>query len=219
MNDMIDSGKLKELIPSCETLVSRLVSRRSLDRGFRHVIFIGPRVGTGTSTTEAVVAAALADRGRAEILVVDADTASPSQHELWNISAGPGLLDLTKEKHLPEGAVHSTTVRGVSVIPAGSGEPFLNWISSAHDIFKVVDSVSERFDFVLWDLPTTGDSQAAWFMGGFVDGIIFVVQAGKTPWEVAVHMKDSLAGHSDKFLGVVLNRKQFVIPEKIYKYL
>ncbi len=216
----IDVTDLKTgLLPACDQIVSRLLNRKSTDPDFVHLLFTAPRVDTGNSTAAAAVAAALAKRGGINVLLVDTNLENPSQAGLWGVRNSPGLRDLVDEKCKPAEAIHSTTVNGVSLLPAGEGDPFFNWISSSARIFKAVDSTKSDFSLILWDLPPTGISQAAWFLGGYSDGIIFVLHSGRTSWEVAAHMKESLANHAEKFLGVILNRKKFVIPDSIYRHL
>lgn len=218
--DRIDIKTLTEgLLQSCDKIVSRLLSRKADDSGFKHILFTAPRAETGNSTAAAAVAAALAESGGARVLLVDANLENPSQADIWRVGNASGLRDLVEKTCEPAEAIHSTAVEGVSVMPAGRGEPFFNWISSASDIFNAVDTAGRDFNLVLWDLPPAGISQAAWFLGGYSSGIIFVLHSGKTSWEVAAHMKESVENHAGKFLGVILNRKKFVIPERIYRHL
>jgi len=52
-----------------------------------------------------------------------------------------------------------------------------------------------------------------------MDGVILVVEAEKTRWEVASRAKEDLLQANSKILGVILNRRQFHIPEWLYKTL
>ena len=52
-----------------------------------------------------------------------------------------------------------------------------------------------------------------------VDGVILVVEAEKTRWQVALNVKEKILQHGGNLLGVVFNKRQFYIPNFIYKYL
>jgi Mrp family chromosome partitioning ATPase len=52
-----------------------------------------------------------------------------------------------------------------------------------------------------------------------VDGVIMVVESGKTREQVAVRAKKELEEAGGKVLGVVLNKRKFHIPEWIYRRL
>ena len=52
-----------------------------------------------------------------------------------------------------------------------------------------------------------------------MDGVVIVIEAGKTREQVAVRAKKELEEAGGKVLGVVLNKRKFYIPEWIYKRL
>ena len=52
-----------------------------------------------------------------------------------------------------------------------------------------------------------------------VDGVVLVIEAGKTREQVAVRAKKELEEAGGKVLGVVLNKRKYHIPEWIYKRL
>jgi Mrp family chromosome partitioning ATPase len=46
-----------------------------------------------------------------------------------------------------------------------------------------------------------------------------ILNADVTRWEVAKSVKNDLEGANVRILGAILNRKQFIIPQAIYKFL
>jgi Mrp family chromosome partitioning ATPase len=77
----------------------------------------------------------------------------------------------------------------------------------------------EQFDFTLLDAPPlTLDPESA-SLARWTDGVILVIHAGKTRWEVIEQAKSKLQLAGAKLLGVVLNRRKFPIPHWLYKYL
>jgi Mrp family chromosome partitioning ATPase len=52
-----------------------------------------------------------------------------------------------------------------------------------------------------------------------MDGVVMVVQAEKTRWEVAQSARQRMEHDKVKILGVVLNKRQMHIPEWAYKML
>jgi Mrp family chromosome partitioning ATPase len=49
-----------------------------------------------------------------------------------------------------------------------------------------------------------------------MDGVVLVVHAEKTRWEVAQRVKEHLEMANTNILGVLLNKKKYVIPKFIY---
>jgi Mrp family chromosome partitioning ATPase len=52
-----------------------------------------------------------------------------------------------------------------------------------------------------------------------VDGIILVLDAEKTKWRVARHVRERIEIAGGNILGVVFNKRRYHIPQFIYKYL
>jgi Mrp family chromosome partitioning ATPase len=50
-----------------------------------------------------------------------------------------------------------------------------------------------------------------------VDGVIFVVEAEKTRWPVALAAKEKIVSHGGNILGMVFNKRRFYIPEFVYR--
>ena len=80
----------------------------------------------------------------------------------------------------------------------------------------VFEELKNIFDLILIDFPITSHGKDV-MLSSRIDGVILVVEAEKTRWQVAEKMKEQVVGHGDKVLGVVLNKRRFPIPETIYK--
>ena len=52
-----------------------------------------------------------------------------------------------------------------------------------------------------------------------VDGVILVVESGRTRRPTAIKAKKELEQAGAKIIGVILNRRKYYIPEWIYKRL
>ena len=85
-----------------------------------------------------------------------------------------------------------------------------------HPSFAVM---REQFDFTLLDAPPITLSPESASLARWTDGVLLVVQAGKTRWEVVQQAKARLEQGGAKVLGVVLNRRKFVIPDFLYGWV
>jgi succinoglycan biosynthesis transport protein ExoP len=72
---------------------------------------------------------------------------------------------------------------------------------------------------VVFDMPPVWDGQFSARLAGQVDGVILVVEAEKVRWEVARQAKEFLMQGHARLLGVVLNKRQFHIPDWMYRRL
>ena len=91
-------------------------------------------------------------------------------------------------------------------------------ILSPFDLLKFatfLEEVRTRYDFVLFDsAPILGYSDSLTISTN-VDGVILVAEANHTRYETIISIENYLQG-SAKYLGIVLNKRRFVIPKVLY---
>ena len=83
----------------------------------------------------------------------------------------------------------------------------------------IMQKLRERFDLTIFDSSSILDNPESLLLASRMDGVVLVVQAGKTRWEVAKSARRDLETASVNVLGAILNKQQFVIPQAIYKRL
>jgi len=76
----------------------------------------------------------------------------------------------------------------------------------------------ERFELVVIDLPQAVFSNGP-SIASLVDGVVIVVEAEKTRWQVALSMKETIIKSGGTVLGVVFNKRRLYIPQFIYNRL
>jgi len=81
------------------------------------------------------------------------------------------------------------------------------------------DKLKQHFDFILIDSPPVTHSAVGLALVHKVDGVLLVVEAEKTRWSVARHVKNRLIIAQGNLLGVILNKRRYYIPSFIYKWL
>ena len=177
--------------------------------------------GEGSSTVACHLALAFANDPRMRVVLVDSDLHHPSLHAMLRVSQENGLYEI-----LAEGAattkerIKKTMLHNLYVIT--SGDPLsLPSISFDPRIFtEVLENLKTEFSIVLIDTPPTlADDCTALAMAAQCDGVILVVQAEQTRWKVAQEAQAQLRRAGAKFLGVVLNKRIYPIPEFLYKRL
>jgi len=52
-----------------------------------------------------------------------------------------------------------------------------------------------------------------------VDGVVVVVEAEKTRWQVVENLKQKIENRGGNILGIVFNKRRFYIPDSIYRKL
>jgi Mrp family chromosome partitioning ATPase len=87
------------------------------------------------------------------------------------------------------------------------------------ELQNVIDQLKRKFDYVLIDAAPVGTYADCAVLCDKVDAVILVVKHGGTRREVARRTKDIVTRAGGRVLGVVLNRRNYPIPDFIYKRL
>lgn len=83
----------------------------------------------------------------------------------------------------------------------------------------LLNSWTGKYKAVVFDMPPVWDGEFSSRLAGQVDGVILVVEAEKVRWQVARQAKEFLLQGHARLFGVVLNKRQFHIPEWMYRRL
>ena len=183
-------------------------------RGVRVVSLLGHRPGAGTTTLAVWLARSLARESR-HTLLVDANHVNPRLHELLQVSAEPGLVDLLEGSAGANEAVRPTSDPNLSVLPYGSRlRPITTSIEQCHTLLSGLAADQ----FVVTDAGST-DSPSALTVGAASDGVALVVKCGEASRQEIDSIRNRLTLSSTELLGVVVNQRRHFIPEMIYRRL
>jgi Mrp family chromosome partitioning ATPase len=82
-----------------------------------------------------------------------------------------------------------------------------------------VDALRVAFDNILIDCRSLRVSSEAAVLSGSVDGIAVVVEAGQTRRDEILNAQRTIENAGGKFLGFVLNKRRYPVPEWLYRRL
>jgi Mrp family chromosome partitioning ATPase len=188
----------------------RISLEATLTQGIpRTVMFIASQGGEGTSTVAAQFAQSLASDERLRVLLVDAHVRRPAYEPDGSLAAdlpargtphrqarsdapGPDLMPLSEES------------RGAHTLTPDS-------------LRESLDAIASGYDWVVIDGPPVLESPDAATLGAVADGVVVVVQAGRTKRPVLTRSVDLMSRAGGRVLGMVLNRRRLEIPEFIYR--
>jgi|WetSurSiteA1Bulk_404760.scaffolds.fasta_scaffold38098_2 protein-tyrosine kinase len=170
----------------------------------------------GKTVSSISMALALSIEANAKVVLIEGNMSSPRIHELFNIDTVPGLSDLLISRSNLNEIMRKTEFKNLTIIPSGSD------ISKKLDVFEteklqdLIGSLKKDFDYVIVDGQSVSGSSDVSIISKYFDGIVFVVECEKTRWEVLQQSKEKIKGVGGKILGVVLNKRIYYIPEKLY---
>jgi capsular exopolysaccharide synthesis family protein len=165
--------------------------------------------GEGKSTVVSNLAAALGEIHQ-RVLLIDADTRKPRQHEIYGVPNETGLTTLLLDTRDPvdvdlEHVILPTRVPGVFLMPAGPQVAAVTNLLYSGRMEQYLEILSHLFDVVLIDTPPMLQIPDARVLGRMAGGIVLVVRTGKTTRDAATAVRQRLQEDGTKILGTVLN--------------
>jgi len=82
-----------------------------------------------------------------------------------------------------------------------------------------VDALRVTFDNILIDCRSLRNASEAAVLASSVDGVVVVVEAGQSRREEITNAQRTIEQAGGKFLGFVLNKRRYPVPEWLYKRL
>lgn len=174
--------------------------------------------GEGTTNIVLGFATSLA-KGGEKVLLVDANVRNPSLHDFLAVDKKKGFVELILRECSLNDVVKKTKTGNLKVITSGilHSNPFSLFESAYLD--TLIDQMKIEADWVLFDSAPINSYIDSVALASKMDGVIMIVQAEKTRWEVAQTAKKRIEDGQGKILGVILNRRKMYIPEWVYKLL
>jgi capsular exopolysaccharide synthesis family protein len=209
----------EELITKKRKSNSRKTKKKKEKRINHTIVFSGFRRGDGASTMSLNFANAFAENSSNSVVLVDGNLRDPVLHNQFKLKKKKGLFDALQGKAGIQDITTEIIPKKLFFIPAGqqTKNPITLYESSKYG--SLLKQLREKYDLVIFDsAPLLGNPETI-LLANKTDGLIMVLNAEVTRWEVARSVKDDLEGANVRILGAILNRKQFVIPQAIYKFI
>lgn len=185
----------------------------------RVILFTSAIKGEGKTTIVASLARVLASGESPRVLLVDCSSRDPQLHRLFGLKNDRGLVDFLAGKAKIKEVMQTIDQGALDLVPAGAIEGFeaTQMLFGSERFALFIKEAAAAYEYVLIDSAAILEAPETPIIGSRADGIVMVVHASKTRREVikrAMLMVEKLDG---VFIGTVLNRKRYYIPEFIYR--
>jgi capsular exopolysaccharide synthesis family protein len=176
-----------------------------VDKALKTILVTSAGPGDGKTTMAVNLAAVFAQRGQ-KVVLLDADLRRPRVHSALGISNKVGLTDLFHDG-LKVGEV-SRPCEGsemLSVITSGTMPPNPAELLGSAKMLRILEELSAEYDMIVIDSPPSlvADAQV---LAARVDGVLLVMQPGKTSVKTLRLTLEQLKRAGARILGVALNR-------------
>jgi capsular exopolysaccharide synthesis family protein len=173
----------------------------------------------GTSTIASNLAMALGQSSTTRVILVDANLRNPSQHSAFRLTRNGGLSDVVAGTLQLDAAVQNGFGPGLSVLTSGRPTRSPSQLLTLDGFKLIVNELRSKFQFIIMDAPSLTTYPDGSTLAALSDGIVLVVKAESTRWEVVDEAKRMLEESNAPIIGAVLNRRRFHIPERVYEHL
>jgi capsular exopolysaccharide synthesis family protein len=204
--------------PAYDRIVQRLLTYRRTPR--QGVILVTSAVaGEGTSTVARNVAMALSQAGTEQILLIDANLRTPSQHLAFHVERAVGFSEVLQGEVALASVIKDDLDFGISLMTSGSQVRSPSQVLKATALQGTIMALLSLYDWIILDAPPATVHPDVASLGTACGAAMLVIQAESTRSEVVDEAKSVLDGTGTDLLGAVLNRRRFHIPQSIYRRL
>ena len=177
----------------------------SLETPLKTIVVTSPGAAENRGTVLANLAVVLAQSEK-KVIAVDADLRHPALHELFGLPAERGLGDMLVDESLASRPpLCPTSVPGLQLLTSGKVQSNPLDLLNSHRMSNIIATLSGLADIVLFNSPPMiGVSDTA-ILASQTDGVLLVVELGKTRREHAQQAKDLLSRAHARLLGAVMS--------------
>jgi capsular exopolysaccharide synthesis family protein len=184
------------------TLRSRL-SQIADTRLLKRVVITSSVPAEGKTFVAANLAQSIVRQPDRHVLLIDADLRASRLHLALGAPSTPGLTDYLRGEADEYAIIQSGPDENLCFIPGGNEVSNPSELLLGERMRHLLDVVTPMFDFVILDSPPATPVHDPSVLADLCDGVLFVVRAGVTDFEVA---EKAVAEFREKnLLGVVLN--------------
>jgi non-specific protein-tyrosine kinase len=176
----------------------------SLDKPLHTLLVTSSAPDEGKSTTVANLAVIMA-QAEQRVILVDCDLRRPGLHTIFGLSNEHGVTSLLLEQDEAPLPLQSTGIAGLSLLASGPLPPRPADLLGSRRMEILISRLQAEADIVLFDTPPATAVTDAAVLATRMDGVLLVLQAGKTRRDRAREARRLLEKVKANIVGVVLN--------------
>jgi exopolysaccharide/PEP-CTERM locus tyrosine autokinase len=175
--------------------------------------------GEGKTFTSVNLAMSMALEKDITVVLADADVAKPHISRAFGVAEEPGLLDVLRDESRDiESAIIPTSVRGLSILPAGRQMETATELLASERMEAVLARLHARDDkrIILFDSPPLLLTSESRVLAGVVGQVVIVVRAETTLRQAVYDALESVG--QGKEIRLVLNQSESKAADLYYGY-
>lgn len=153
------------------------------------------------------------------ILLIDADMRKGRVAKYLGLNHTPGLSDILKGEVEPDATFVSPNINNLTIIPAGKVPKNPAELLGSKKMKILLESLRARFDYIFIDTPPVMPLTDPCVLGAMADGVIMVMQAGRTQRDMLKHAEQRLTQSHANILGYIMTNVEYHLPHYLYRYV
>lgn len=204
-----------------ETMISLYQNINSIltDKKGTVIQFLGSLKGEGTSTLIRELAKTVAFRLNRSVLLLDADQKRPSHAPAFDLNPKTGWDEAIQTGGPVKDSLCQVGWTSLYVSQSSMRNGSTTRVFESQKVRSFFEALKADYDLILIDSPPATLSADSLVLSPVVDGVILVVEAEATRYEVAEKVVERIGQNDTKLLGVILNKRRYPIPKMIYRWL
>jgi capsular exopolysaccharide synthesis family protein len=190
----------------------------------KSILVTSAHTGEGKSATAANVAVVLARAGK-QVILVSGDLRRPRLNHFFNITAGPGLVDVLSGKAPLEKVLVTLTGpsaanwgENLKILPSGRATEAAAELLASEETAKVLGKLEASADFVIIDSPPLLPVTDALVLAPLVGGVLLVIGPRSVTADSVASARQKLDNVGARLLGAVLNGPDPSLLRSYYSY-
>ena len=187
------------------------------NRQNRVIQFIGSRVGEGTSTIIREFARVASLKIGHSVLLLDADRYQPTQNHYFSLKSDHGWIEALKTGRKLDDTIYQVSDSKLFVSPSYNTSTYTPEIFNSPTFDDFFGRMQSQFELILIDSAPLTISPDCLAIAPRADGVVLVLEAERTRWQMARNVKESIERVGGQLLGVVFNKRRYYLPKYIYE--
>ena len=200
--DLVMAQEPRSAAAEAYRTLSTNIQFSSLDRDVRTLLVTSVGPDEGKSIVLANLAITMAEGGK-RVVMVDCDLRRPSLHLIFGLNDQPGLTTMMLNDQLAP-PLQGTPFENVNLVASGPLPPNPAELISSERFTRVLADIGAGADVVLVDAPPISAVTDATILSTRVDGVLVVVDSGRTRRDPGRRAAEQLQRVGARVLGAVL---------------
>lgn len=172
------------------------------------ILFTSSNKSEGKSTSIANLAVSIAQNNK-NVLLIDANLRDPNIHTIFKFKNTDGLSSVLRGELDFSEAVRFTGIKGLDVLTSGEVPFNPSEMLGTKKMEDLIKFSINNYDVVLIDTAPILESAETRILAGVCDGVVLVINKGKTLLEKTKESKKVLDFAKANLVGVILNDRRW----------